>query len=199
MFSIGIIKNLINMKTLKNLFTGVLAICLFAITAKAQITQTHSDNPLHFGVGAEGGITLSGIASKTELGATGRVQYDVSKNFALTLTSGYYEFLGTNVRAAMGMVPVKLGLKAHVGSGFYFSGEAGAGFETQNFNVLKNVDNGIPRTTKLLWSGGFGYAVKSWDFSLRYESFFGNNKSYYVNDNINTNFSLVGLRVGYTF
>jgi hypothetical protein len=187
------------MKTLKNLLLGASVLCFFTITAKAQTTQTHSDNPWHFGVGVESGITLSGIASKTEIGATGRLQYDVSKNFALTLTSGYYEFLGTNVRAAMGLVPVKLGLKAYAGSGFYFSGEAGAGFETQNFNVLKNADNGIPKRTKLLWSGGFGYAVKSWDFSLRYESFFGNNKSYYVNDHINTNFSLVGLRVGYTF
>jgi len=184
------------MKTLKNLFLGVLAICLFAITAKAQTTPT---SPWHFGVGAESGITLSGIASKTEIGATGRVQYDLSKNFALTLTSGYYEFLGTNVRKAMGMVPIKLGLKAFVGSGFYFSGEGGIGIETQNFNVLKNFDNGIPGTTKLLGSGGFGYTVKSWDFSLRYEGFFGNNKSYYVNDHINSNFSLVGLRVGYTF
>lgn len=187
------------MKTLKNLFAAVFASFLFIVTAKAQTTQTTAPGPWHFGVGLESGITLSGIASKTEIGATGRLQYDFSKNFALTLTSGYYEFLGTNVRNAMGLVPVKLGVKAFVGSGFYFSGEAGAGFETQNFNVLKNADNGIPKTTKLLWSGGFGYAIKSWDFSLRYESFFGNNKSYYINDNINSNFSLVGLRIGYTF
>ena len=106
------------MKTLKNLLLGAAVLCFFTITAKAQTTQTHSDNPWHFGVGVESGITLSGIASKTEIGATGRLQYDVSKNFALTLTSGYYEFLGTNVRAAMGLVPVKLGLKAYAGSGF---------------------------------------------------------------------------------
>ncbi|HTK18586.1 MAG TPA: hypothetical protein VL442_03700 [Mucilaginibacter sp.] len=187
------------MKTLKNLFLGVLAICLFTITAKAQTTQTTSENPLHFGVGLESGITTSGIASKTELGATARLQYDVSKNFALTLTSGYYEFLGTSVRRAMGMVPVKLGLKAFVGSGFYFSGEGGIGIETQNFNAIKNMDNGIPMTTKLLWSGGFGYAIKSWDFSLRYESFFGSNHNYYVNDHSNSNFSMIGLRVGYNF
>jgi len=183
------------MKTLKNLFAAVLATCLFVLTAKAQTTQSSPSNPWHFGVGLESGITLSGIASKTEFGATGRLQYDVSKNFALTLTSGYYEFLGTNVRNAMGMVPVKLGVKAFVGSGFYFSGEAGAGIETQDFNVLKNTNYGIPKTTKLLWSGGFGYAVKSWDFSLRYEGFTGNNKASYDN----SNFSLVGLRVGYSF
>jgi hypothetical protein len=183
------------MKTLKNLFAAMLAFCLFIVTAKAQTTQTTAVNPWHFGVGLESGVTLSGIASKTEVGATGRLQFDVSKNFALTLTSGYYEFLGTNVRKPMGMIPVKLGVKAFVGSGFYLSGEAGAGFETQGFNVLKNTDYGIPKTTKLLWSGGFGYTVKSWDFSLRYEGFTGNNKANYDN----SNFSLAGLRVGYTF
>ena len=183
------------MKTPKKLFVAALAICLFAVTANAQTTPSSAANPWHFGVGLESGITLSGIASKTEIGGTARLQYDLSKTFALTLTSGYYEFLATNVRSAMGLVPVKLGLKAFVGSGFYFSGEAGAGIETQHYNALKNADYGAPKTTKLLWSGGFGYAVKSWDFSLRYEGFTGNNTSTYPK----TNFSLVGLRVGYSF
>jgi hypothetical protein len=95
----------------------------------------------------------------------------------------------------MGLVPVKLGFKAFVGSGFYFSGEGGVGFETQNYNVIKNLDNGVPKTTKLILSPGFGYAHKALDFSLRYENFSGNNKAGYSN----RDFGMVGLRVAYSF
>jgi hypothetical protein len=182
-------------KTLKTLFAATLVSCLFIINAKAQTTQTAPVSPWHFGVGLESGITTSGISSKTEIGATARLQYDLSKNFALTLTSGYYEFLSSSTRNAMGLIPVKLGVKAFVGSGFYFSGEAGAGIETQKYNSLKGIDVGTPKTTKLILSPGFGYAVKSLDFSLRYESFVGNNVATYDKNN----FALIGLRVGYSF
>jgi hypothetical protein len=177
--------------TLNTLIAATIACFLFINNAKA---QTAPVSPWRFGVGLETGITTSGIFSKTEIGGTARLQYELSKSFALTLTSGYYQFIG-NSREAMGLIPVKLGFKAFVGSGFYFSGEAGAGFETQNFNVIKNLDNGVPKTTKLILSPGFGYAAKAWDFSLRYENFSGNNKANYSN----SDFGMVGLRVAYSF
>jgi hypothetical protein len=182
-------------KTLKTLFLAIFASCLFIINVKAQTIQTAPVSPWHFGVGLDGGITTSGIFNKTAIGATGRVQYDISKTFALTLTTGYYEFLSSGNRNAMGMIPIKLGVKVFAGSGFYFSGEIGAGIETQNFDAVKNLDDGIPKTTRLILSTGFGYAIKSWDFSLRYESFSGHNSANYVN----SNFGLIGLRAGYSF
>jgi hypothetical protein len=182
-------------KTLKTLLVVTLVSCLFIVNVEAQTTQTAPVSPWHFGVGLDGGITTSGIFNKTVIGATGRLQYDISKIFALTLTSGYYEFLSGGNREAAGMIPIKLGAKVFVGSGFYFSGEVGAGVETQNFDAVKNLDDGIPKTTKLIWSTGFGYAIKSWDFSLRYESFSGHNSPNYVNGN----FGLIGLRAGYSF
>ena len=182
-------------KTLKTLFAATLASCLFIINAKAQTTQTAPVSPWHFNAGLDGGITTSGIFSKTAIGATGRLQYDISRIFALTLTSGYYDFLSSGNRKAMGMIPIKAGVKVFVGSGFYFSGEVGAGIETQNFDAVKNLDDGIPKTTRLIWSTGFGYSIKSWDVSLRYESFSGHNRANYVN----SNFGLIGLRLGYTF
>jgi len=56
----------------------------------------HSIQPWQLGLGVETGVTLSGISSKAEFGGTITLQYDISKIFALTLTSGYYEFAGNS-------------------------------------------------------------------------------------------------------
>ncbi len=161
---------------------------LFGCPGKA---QTVPANAWRFGIGLENGFTTGAInnASNYELGATARLQYGVSKNLALTLTSGYYNFFGNQYHKSMGMVPLKVGFKAFVGSGFYFSGEAGLGFERQNFDVYKNLDNGVLKSTKLILSPGFGYATKSWDFGARFESFSGQGNNY----------GLIGLRVAYGF
>lgn len=165
-----------------------------ANNAKAQTVPV---NAFRFGIGAESGITTGAIngASNLYVGGTARLQYGVSKNFALTLTSGYYNFLGNSYHNSMGMIPVKAGFKYFIGPGFYFSGEVGAGFELQNFNVYKNLDDGIPKSTKLLWSPGFGYSTKSWDFGLRYENF-SSSKTFASENN---SYGLVGLRVAYGF
>jgi len=165
----------------------------FTGNAKGQITPV---NTLRFGVGAESGITTGAIsgAPNAYVGATGRLQYSLSEKFALTLTSGYYNFFGTQYHNSMGMIPVKVGFKYFVGSGFYFSGEAGAGFELQNFNVVNDPNDKSPGT-RLLWSAGFGYATKSWDFGARYENFSGSTT--YAGQN--NSYGLVGLRVGHGF
>lgn len=178
------------MKKLSKLFIAtIFAFCV--ILSNSSKAQTISVNAFRFGIGLEGGLPTYQIsgASNAYFGATARLQYGLSKSFALTLTSGYYDFIGNSYHASMGMVPVKLGFKAFVSHGFYFSGEAGVGFETQNADVYKNLDNGIPKSTKLILAPGLGYATKSWDFGLRFESFTGQNYNY----------GLVGLRVAYGF
>ena len=159
----------------------------FTTNANAQTTTTTTvPNPWRFGIGVEGGIP-TGNASNTssfELGATARLQYDAGEHFAWTLTSGYYNFFGKDVPAggstypSVGIVPVKLGIKAFFAPNFYFGAEAGAGFETQSEG-----------NTKLILSPALGWANRTWDIGARYENFSGQNNNY----------GLAGLRVAYAF
>ena len=158
----------------------------FAGNVKAQTTTT--PNPWRFGVGLEAGVPTGNASniSNFELGGTARLQYDASDHFALTLTSGYYNMFGKNVVVGgttfkakdLGIVPVKVGVKAFFAPTWYVGAEAGAGFETISAG-----------NTKLILSPGIGYAKKTWDVGLRYENFSGQDDSY----------GLVGLRVAYAF
>ncbi len=142
------------------------------------------------GIGVEGGLPTGNANNyyTWELGGTARLQYDASKSFAWTLTSGYYNFFGkdnlaapgggTYNAASLGIVPVKLGIKAFFLPKVYFGAEAGAGFETYSGG-----------NTKLILSPALGYASKSWDIGVRYENFSGQDNNY----------GLVGLRVAYAF
>ena len=155
---------------------------LFAGSAKA---QTNDKSAWRLGFGVEGGIPTGSIKdySKFELGGTARLQYGVAKDVALTLTSGYYNFFASQSAKdlggkSVGVVPAKLGVKAFFAQNIYFGAEAGAGFET---NYAKN--------TKLILSPGLGWANKSWDVGVRYESLSGQSDSY----------GTVALRIAYGF
>jgi hypothetical protein len=148
--------------------------------------QTTPPSPWRLGIGLEAGAPTGDAhnISNFELGGTARLQYDASSSFAWTLTSGYYNMFGknnpvTNVDYnSLGIIPVKLGIKAFFTPGLYFGAEAGAGFET-----------GTGGNTKLILSPGLGYASKSVDVGLRYENFSGQGNNY----------GLVGLRIAYGF
>jgi hypothetical protein len=157
----------------------------FCTSAKAQTTAAAS--PWRLGIGLEAGIPTGNAndISDFEIGGTARLQYDAAKTVAVMLTAGYYDMIGkaaTNGSGAtypsLGMVPVKLGAKIYVAPTFYVDGEAGAGFDTS-----------YEDHTKLIFSPGVGYDSKTWDISLRYENYSGQNNS----------FGLVGLRVAYGF
>ncbi len=170
-----------------------IATAFFSGSVKAQSIPI---NTFRVDIGAESGLT-SGAVTHTAtsfIGFTGRLQYGLSQNFALTLTSGYYDFLSKRY-ASMGMIPVKAGFKYIVGQHFYFSGEVGAGFELSDFGAFKNGGFGIPKSTKLIWSPGVGYTVKSWDFGLRYENF-SSRKTFTGERN---NYGFASLRVAYGF
>ncbi|MDF2431655.1 MAG: hypothetical protein JWP44_1286 [Mucilaginibacter sp.] len=185
--------------TMKNT-TKLLASALFAVAilfgtdVKAQII---TPNKLRFGVGVEGGIPTGTASnfSNFELGGTARLQYGLSKNLALTLTSGYYNFFGkdqpgTTVQyQSMGMVPIKAGIKAFFTPNFYFGAEAGAGIETKTFQPQGVNQEFVNKDTKLLLSPAIGYATKHWDVGVRYENYSGQSN----------NFGLVALRVAYGF
>lgn len=161
------------------------AAVFFAMNVNAQTTTT-PPNPWRFGIGLETGIPTGNAnnISNFELGGTARLQYDASDHFAWTLTSGYYNMFGkdmpgTNVSYnSLGIVPLKLGIKAFFAPKFYFGAEAGAGFETQSGG-----------NTKLILAPSLGWANRTWDVAFRYENFSGQDNSY----------GLVGLRIAYAF
>jgi len=170
--------------SIKWITSAVAAVALlFASNVKAQ--TSNPGDIWRLGIGVEAGLPTGDLNSFSnfELGGTARLQYDTKSNICYMLTSGYYNVFAKSVAgvtpSAQGIVPVKLGLKYFATDHIYFSGEAGAGFET---NYADN--------TKLILSPGIGYAnIKGLDVGLRYENFSGQSDNY----------GLVGLRIAYGF
>jgi hypothetical protein len=179
--------------TTKIKLLALLLVVVSSLLVKPANAQTIDDGKLRFGIGVDGLLPV-GSLSNTEsfgLGITPRLQYGISKNLALTFTSGIYHFFpksyfvsngfgsGAYARYHLDIIPVKLGLKAFVSNNIYLAAEAGAGFEVE--------DGGGP--VKLILSPAVGYASKHWDMAVRYENFSGNNYAY----------GTLGLRVAYGF
>lgn len=170
--------------------TKLVAIAIAAVTTFfATNVKAQDSNPWRLGIGVEGGVPTGAAhnGSSFVLGGTARLQYGADKGLAWTLTSGYYNFFaksfdlpgGGSVKGDdLGMVPVKVGIKAYFAPSIYFGAEAGAGFETNGNN-----------NTKLILSPGIGWSNSSWDVGVRYENFSGQS----------TNYGLVGLRLAYGF
>jgi hypothetical protein len=175
------------MKSLSKLTTAtIIAITLFfATNVKAQTTPA---NALLFSIGADAGDPTGNlrIGSVFVLGGTARLQYGVSNNFAITLTSGADHFFskinpatGKNYDS-FGIIPIKAGFKEFFVPNIYFGAEAGVGIE--------QVDSGHANT-KLLLSPALGWANKHWDVGVRYDNYSGQNDPY----------GFVALRIGYGF
>lgn len=185
------------MKKATNYLAAALVAAAIFIGTNAK-AQTITPNKLRFGIGAEGGV-VTGDAhnySNAEAGGTARLQYGLSNNFAITLTSGYYNFFGKNMPGtnqeyqSLGMVPVKAGIKYFFTPNVYFGAEAGVGIETKTFAVPGVPDSGPDVTnTKLLLTPGLGWANKHWDVGVRYENYSGQE----------FNYGVVGLRLAYGF
>jgi hypothetical protein len=180
------------MKKVTNLLASaaVAVAILFGTSANAQTTTTKSadSSPWRLGFGIEGGIPTGDAhdGSKFELGGSARLQYGLSDAFDLTLTSGYTNFFaksftvdGQSVKGDdLGIVPVKVGIKAFFAQNIYFGAEAGAGFETRTDG-----------NTKLILSPALGWANQHWDIGVNYTNYSGQSNSY----------GSVGLRLAYGF
>ncbi len=119
------------MKKVTNLLASaaIAVAILFGTNAKAQTTTTrYRRDPWRLGFGIEGGIPTGDAhpSSSFELGGSARLQYGLSDNFALTLTSGYTNFFIKDAYrfpggpSNLGIVPVKVGIKAFLHSNIYF-------------------------------------------------------------------------------
>lgn len=183
------------MKTTEKIkFVLVLAISMmFANNSNAQETQaaTNYDQGFRLGFGLNAGYAAHD-PYKLALGADARLQYDLSKRYSVTLTTGFTNLFVSESDAPfkdLGFIPVKAGFKAFVWNDqFYVMGEAGAAFAVTNGN----------NQTSLLLAPSIGYATKYIDISLRYEHY---NDFARLNNNgtAGKGVGQVGVRLAYGF
>ena len=184
------------MKTTTKIKTVLLVAvaALFSNTTSAQEakTATNYDQGFRLGVGLNAGYATND-PYKLALGADVRGQYDLSKRYSLTLTTGYTNlFVSKADGKDLGLIPAKAGFKAFIwDDSFYVMGEAGAAF------AVSNVGNTREKTSLLL-SPSIGYATKYIDISVNYTN-------YNHFDRLNNDGSLgkgvgqVGVRLAYGF
>ena len=164
---------------------------MFAANAQAQDTPaaTNYDQGFRLGFGLNAGYAVHD-PYKLALGADARLQYDLSKRYSITFTTGFTNLFVSQVDGSdLGFIPAKAGFKAFVWNDqFYVMGEAGAAFA---------VTNGYNKTSLLL-APSIGYATKYVDFSLRYEHY-NDFARFNNNGGVGKGVGQVGVRLAYGF
>lgn len=162
---------------------------LFANNSNAQTETSNYDQGFRLGFGLNAGYALTN-PYKLALGADARLQYDLTKRYSLTLTTGFTNlFVSEADGDDLGFIPAKAGFKAFIWNDqFYVMGEAGAGFA---------VTNGY-KETSLILAPSIGYATKYVDVSVRYDHY---NNFVGVNDNGSPHKGVgqIGVRLAYGF
>lgn len=171
---------------IKNTLKGLVAIAAVGfISVTGAFAQDKPENG-HV-TRLSGGLSL-GVPTKSYMGDVViapdlRLQRDLGERISLTLTTGYYGFIGKE-KDALGnqfssdLIPLKAGVKFFFGNTFYVQPEVGVSFATK-----KNYGN--PFT----YAPSLGYANNKWDVALRYEGF----------EYENVSNGMVALRVAYAF
>ena len=182
------------MKSLKALKKLTLAcLLLIGVSASAQNAIDNYDQGFRLGFGINAGYVFDDPYDFA-LGGDIRLQYDLTKRYSLTLTSGFTNLFVGDENSDFGFIPVKAGFKAFVWEDrFYLLGEAGAAFAVTNRDSYKGTES-----TSFLIAPGIGYATKYVDLSLRYEHY----SDFPVLNNNNTTGSGTGqlaLRLAYGF
>ena len=164
---------------------------MFANNAQAQdaAPAKNYDQGFKLGFGVNAGYATQD-PYKLALGADARLQYDLTKRYSLTLTTGFSNlFVSEADGSDLGFIPAKAGFKAFVWNDeFYVMGEAGAAFA---------VTNGYNQTSLLL-APSIGYASKYIDVSLRYEHYSDFPKMN-SNGTVGKGLGQVGVRLAYGF
>lgn len=176
------------MKTFTKLFTAAaVAVTFFtASNVNAQETMT-MDNGMAFkvGVGISGGVFSDKSQFKNAYGADLRLQWDLTKDVALTASGGYTKLLGRDNSIDVDFIPAIGGVKVYAIERFYLQGNAGAGFAIQD-----------GAKTNFIYGGGMGYDWKNGlELGVRYEG--------YTNDIASSTYfpktAQYALRLGYNF
>ncbi len=146
-------------RTLIKTFIIAAVAIFFVINATAQ--QREKPSSVRFGLGLNIGVPTAANNSNFIVGPDARLQLDFTQRTSLTLTTGFYGFIGQPKKDDL--IPLKAGLKFFIGSksNFYIHPEIGAAFQP--------VENG---RTAFAWAPALGYAsAKNFDVALRYEGF----------------------------
>ena len=147
---------------MKNSIKALAIVALLTICSKATAQDISRDNyqqKFKLGVGATVGYPFEDPYN-LNVGGDVRLQYDLSKRYSLTATTGFNNLFVSGDQNDLGYIPAKLGFKAFVlKDQFYLMGEAGAAFAVTNKYNDKS----------LLLSPSIGYATKYIDISVRYE------------------------------
>lgn len=175
------------MKTLTKLIAAVFVAAALFFTTHVQ-AQTTPANALRMGIGFDAGIPTGflRISSNLVLGGTIRLQYGITNNFAVTLTSGADHFLSKTNPAtgtkfdSFGVIPIKVGVKEFFIPNVYVLLETGI--------AIEETDSGVGNT-KFALVPALGYADKHWDVGVRYEHYSGQMDPY----------GFVALRIAYGF
>lgn len=167
----------------------VMVLFHFQSSAQTNTNETENyDQGFRLGFGINSGYALQ-EPYHFSYGADVRLQYDLSKRFSITLTSGYTNITISGNNNDLAFIPVKAGYKTFVWENkFYAMGEIGAAFGT----------NDTYRKTSVIVSPSVGYATKYIDFSIRYENYadFPNLKD---NGSTGDGVGLISLRLAYGF
>lgn len=145
---------------IKTLTILTLTIITGTINAQKGAIENY-DQKFKLGFGANVGYAVNN-PYKLSLGADARLQYDLTKRYSLTLTTGFSNFFVTGNDNDLGIIPAKIGFKAFIlEDQFYVMGEAGGAFAVTNKN----------NKSSYLLAPSVGYATKYIDLSLRYEHY----------------------------
>lgn len=176
-------KKTLNIKTI---LATVAILFGIATTATAQEIKEY-DQGFRLGFGINGGLPLDNPYDYN-LGADARIQYDLSKKYSLTFTTGFSNMFVSGKDNDLGYIPAKAGFKAFVlKDQLYLMGEVGAAFAVTNkYNK-----------TSLLISPAIGFATSKVDISLRYEHF--NDFPAIKNGTTKDGLGQISLRLAYGF
>jgi hypothetical protein len=178
------------MVTMKNTIKNLAILALLIISSKAMAQDIPNDNyeqKFKLGIGATVGYPFEDPYN-LNVGGDVRLQYDLSKRYSLTATTGFNNLFVSGDDNDLGYIPAKVGFKAFVlKDKFYLMGEAGAAFA---------VTNGYDKTSLLL-SPSIGYATKYIDISVRYE--YLPDFPTVENNTIDKGLGQVALRLAYGF
>jgi len=150
------------MKKITTLFvTTLVAATLFIATNSSAQTTNNNGMAFKVGIGLNGGLFRKDSPMQYAYGADLRLQYDLTKDVAITATGGYVKLMGRNNVLDVDFIPVKGGVKVFAIERMYLSTEAGAGFAIKSGSK-----------TNFIYSGGFGYEwKKGLDIGVRYEGY----------------------------
>ncbi len=162
-----------------------------AVAAVALFFTTSVNAQTKLGIGVNVGAPTGDASDfyNLALGIDARLQFDVSKQISIPVTTGYTSFMGKNDYPVSGVdvrdygfIPVKAGVKVFFddsGSGLYGLAELGAAFGTSKGSG-----------TSFIYSPALGYSWSSGlDLGIKYEG---------ISKNSST-ISQVALRIAYGF